>query len=188
VSPVGQPLVIIKHREPTEALTLVENILRCFRSHYIYLLYEDHDRVTANTQAVTHAAFLSMGTAWAASQSYPWEKWLYVGGLETAKVNLTLRIYSNQWHLYAGLAILNPSAHLQINQYTKSTTELFKLILAGGNGTEGDKKAFGARVEWGGKVIFGLGGEKKKRRPILLSEDVLDRLSSTISVATVGRE
>ncbi|KAM6499938.1 hypothetical protein JOM56_005446 [Amanita muscaria] len=71
-----------------------------------------------------------------------------------------------------------------VKRYAKSATELFKLILAGGNGTEGDKKAFGARVEWGGKVIFGLGGEKKKRRPILLSEDVLDRLSSTISVAT----
>ncbi|KAM6491870.1 hypothetical protein JOM56_012729, partial [Amanita muscaria] len=181
LNPCSQSQVIIKHREPTEALTLVENILRCFRSRYIYLLYEDHDCVTANTQAVTHAAFLSMGTAWAASQSYPWEKGLYVGGLETAKVNLrvTLRIYSNQWHLYAGLAILNPSARLQINRYVyaKSATELFKLILAGGNGTEGDKKAFGARVEWGGKVIFGLGGEKKKRRPILLSEDVLDRLS-----------
>ncbi|KAM6496562.1 prephenate dehydrogenase [Amanita muscaria] len=177
VSPVGQPLVIIKHRGPTEALTLVENILRCFRSRYVYLSYEDHDRVTANTQAVTHAAFLSMGTAWAASQSYPWEQGLYVGGLETAKVNLTLRIYSNQWHVYAGLAILNPSARVQIDQYAKSATELFKLMLAGGNGTEEDKKAFGARVEWGGKVIFGLGGEKKKRRPILLSEDVLDRFS-----------
>ncbi|KIL54306.1 hypothetical protein M378DRAFT_1058949 [Amanita muscaria Koide BX008] len=128
-----------------------------------------------------------MGTAWAVSQSYPWEQGLYVGGLETAKVNLTLRIYSNQWHMYAGLAILNPNrpvrvrclslqslSRTHVKRYAKSATELFKLMLAGGNGTEEDKKAFGARVEWGGKVIFGLGGEKKKRRPILLSEDVLD--------------
>ncbi|KAM6489041.1 hypothetical protein JOM56_015453 [Amanita muscaria] len=140
---------------------------------------------------------LCMGTAWAVSQSYPWEQGLYVGGLETAKVNLTLRIYSNQWHMYAGLAILNPNrpvrvrclslqslSRTHVKRYAKSATELFKLMLAGGNGTEEDKKAFGARVEWGGKVIFGLGGEKKKRRPISLSEDVLDRLSSTISVAT----
>ena len=76
VNPVGQPLVsarenlpklklhiipnqvLIKHRAPPEALALVENILSCFRSRYVYLSYEEHDLVTANTQAVTHAAFL----------------------------------------------------------------------------------------------------------------------------------
>jgi len=71
VSPLGQPLVLIKHRAPDSSLRLVENILRCFGSRYVYLSYEDHDIVTANTQAVTHAAFLSMGTAWANSLSYP---------------------------------------------------------------------------------------------------------------------
>jgi prephenate dehydrogenase len=50
--------VLIKHRGPPEALTLVENILRCFGSRYVYLSYAEHDLVTANTQAVTHAAFL----------------------------------------------------------------------------------------------------------------------------------
>jgi len=34
---------------------------------------------------------------------------LNVGGIETAKVNFTLRIYANAWHVYAGLAILNPN-------------------------------------------------------------------------------
>jgi prephenate dehydrogenase (NADP+) len=172
-------LALIRHRGPPEALTLVENILRCFGSRYVYLSYEEHDRVTANTQAVTHAAFLSMGTAWAATQSYPWEQGLYVGGLETAKVNLTLRIYSNQWHVYAGLAILNPSARVQIDQYAKSATELFKLMLAGGNGTEDDRRAFRTRVEWGREVVF-FGADsrrRRRRRPILLSEDVLDRFS-----------
>src|ERR1700761_243872 len=73
----------------------------------------------------------SMGTAWAARQPYPWEHGAYVGGIETAKVNLTLRIYSNQWHVYAGLAILNPSARAQIDQFARSATELFTLMLAG---------------------------------------------------------
>lgn len=189
VSPVGQPLILIRHRGPPEALTLVKNILLCFGSRYVYLSYQEHDLVTANTQAVTHAAFLSMGTAWCASQSYPWEQGLYVGGLETAKVNLTLRIYSNQWHVYAGLAILNPSARIQIDQFANSATELFKLMLAGGTGTEEDRRAFRARVEWGREVVFGdaaasqnddnitTGKKKKKRRPILLSEDVLDKFS-----------
>ena len=37
---------------------MVEDIFRSFKSRYVYLSYEEHDSVTANTQAVTHAAFL----------------------------------------------------------------------------------------------------------------------------------
>ncbi|KAJ7438467.1 hypothetical protein FB451DRAFT_1152009 [Mycena latifolia] len=176
VSPVGQPLVLIRHRAPPEALRLVENILRSFGSRYVYLSYEEHDLVTANTQAVTHAAFLSMGTAWASVQSYPWEQGLYVGGIETAKVNITLRIYSNAWHVYAGLAILNPSAKIQIDQFAESATELFKLMLQGG--AEGGEQRFRERVEWARGIVFGEDETtRKKRTPILLSEDILDRFS-----------
>ena len=38
---------------------MVEDVFRSFKSRYVYLSYEEHDLVTANTQAVTHAAFLS---------------------------------------------------------------------------------------------------------------------------------
>ena len=50
--------VIIKYRATDDALKLVEHILKPLGSRYVYLSYEDHDVVTANTQAVTHAAFL----------------------------------------------------------------------------------------------------------------------------------
>ncbi|KAJ7142070.1 hypothetical protein C8R43DRAFT_1016224 [Mycena crocata] len=172
VSPIGQPLVLIKHRASSAALSLVENILRSFRSRFVYLSYEEHDLVTANTQGVIHAAFLSMGTAWASRKVYPWEQGKYVGGIETAKVNLTLRIYSNAWHVYAGLAILNPSARLQIDQFANSVTELFKLML------EGDSAHFRERVMWARDIVFGDSTTAaEKRPPILLSEDVLDRFS-----------
>ncbi|KAF8167568.1 prephenate dehydrogenase [Crassisporium funariophilum] len=174
VSPLGQPLILIQHRGSKAALGLVEAILRPLKSRFVYLSYEDHDRVTANTQAVTHAAFLSMGTAWFSAQSYPWEQGLYVGGIETAKVNLTLRIYSNAWHVYAGLAILNPSARIQIDRYAASCTELFKMMLEGGSGGDEEKRKFRKRIEWSQSVVF---GKEKKRRPILLSEDYLDRFS-----------
>jgi len=124
-----------------------------------------------------------MGTAWCSSLAYPWTQGLYIGGIETAKVNITLRIYSNAWHVYAGLAILNPSAKTQIDQYAKSATELFKLILAGGSGKKEAEKELRRRVEWGKEVVFGdddgEGGseKKKKRRPILLSQELLDRFS-----------
>jgi prephenate dehydrogenase len=50
--------VIIRHRGSNEAQLLVEAVLRPLGSRFVYLSYEEHDLVTANTQAVTHAAFL----------------------------------------------------------------------------------------------------------------------------------
>lgn len=128
----GQPLVLIKHRcHREESFKFVEAVMSCLRSKFVYLDYKEHDKITADTQAVTHAAFLSMGSAWAKLKVYPWtmglEKWH--GGLENVKVNISLRIYSNKWHVYAGLAITNPSAHQQILQYANSATELFSLLI-----------------------------------------------------------
>ena len=59
-------------------------------------------------------------------------------GIETVKVNIVHRIYSNKWHVYAGLAILNPSARVQIDQYARSTTEIFKMMLAADDVTLAD--------------------------------------------------
>lgn len=73
----------------------------------------------------------SMGTVWAAQHSYPWEQGQYVGSIKTVKVNIMLHIYSNKWHVYAGLAILNPLTKIQIDTYTFSTTNFFKLMLTG---------------------------------------------------------
>ncbi|KAG6374619.1 hypothetical protein JVT61DRAFT_3981 [Boletus reticuloceps] len=172
VSPVGQPLVIIKHRAPDESVRIVENIFKCFKSRYVYLTYEDHDLVTANVQAVTHAAFLTMGTAWAAQRAYPWEQGQYVGGIETVKVNIMLRIYANKWHVYAGLAILNPSAKIQIDTYASSATELFKLMLAG------DHDGLRQRIYAARESVFGVKDtEQGSSTPIFLTEDVLDQFT-----------
>ncbi|PVF98165.1 putative TYR1-prephenate dehydrogenase [Serendipita vermifera] len=170
VPPLGQPLVLIAHRGPEWALTLVENILRPLMSRYVYMTYEEHDSVTANTQAVTHAAFLSMGTAWKSSGSYPWEEpeGRYVGGIETVKVNITHRIYANKWHVYAGLAILNPSARVQIEQYAKSATELYKLML------ESKEHELRRRMYRASEIVF---RDAPRTRPILLTERLLDRFS-----------
>ncbi|KAG7530479.1 hypothetical protein FFLO_05020 [Filobasidium floriforme] len=129
VTTEGQPLVIIKYRATDAQVETVVEIFKSFKSNYVHLSYEEHDLVTANTQAVTHAAFLSMGTAWKETSDYPWETTRYVGGIEIVKINITLRIYSNKWHVYAGLAILNPSAREQIGTYADSSTQIFKLMI-----------------------------------------------------------
>ncbi|KAK8845302.1 hypothetical protein IAR55_006015 [Kwoniella newhampshirensis] len=176
VTTEGQPLIIIHYRGPEENVRMVEDVFRSFKSRYVYLSYEEHDMVTANTQAVTHAAFLTMGTAWRNSASYPWETTRYVSGIEVIKVNITLRIYAAKWHVYAGLALLNPSAQTQIQQYSRSVTELFKLMV------ENSELELSERVWNAREKVFGWkrdedGGKEEGRAPILLKEDFLDQFS-----------
>lgn len=169
VNPKGQPLVIINHRGSEEAVNLVERILSCLESKYVHLSAATHDRITADTQAVTHAAFLSMGTAWQANNQFPWEMGRYTGGIENVKINLMLRIYSNKWHVYAGLAILNPSAKAQLRQYAQSVTELFKLML------EGQQDELRARIYAAKAAVFGK--EERQGQELLLDAQILDHFS-----------
>ncbi|KAI1114610.1 prephenate dehydrogenase [Nemania sp. NC0429] len=166
-----QPLVLIKHRASDESFAKVETVLRCLQSQHVYLTAHDHDRITADTQAVTHAAFLSMGKAWHSSRQFPWEGARYVGGIENVKINLTMRIYSQKWHVYAGLAILNPEARKQINQYAKSVTELYKLML-GGHRAELRERVLQAKEK-----VFGSGEKLKWADKPLLRDAVLDQFS-----------
>ncbi|KAI1005206.1 putative prephenate dehydrogenase [NADP(+)] [Podosphaera aphanis] len=168
IDPKGQPLVLIKHRASQENFDQVERVLSCLKSTHVYLSAAEHDRITADTQAVTHAAFLSMGKAWHANEQFPWETARYVGGIENVKINLTLRIYSQKWHVYAGLAILNPYAKEQIRQYAQSVTSLFKLMLGG------HRKELEERIKSAGSFVFG--GQKWEGEP-LIDDDVLNRFS-----------
>jgi prephenate dehydrogenase (NADP+) len=108
-----------------------------------------------------------MGTAWRANNQFPWETSRYVGGIENVKINVTLRIYSNKWHVYAGLAILNPAAKKQIRAYADSVTELFKLML------EGDGAGLAKRVRTAGAEVF----RERQGENLLLRDEVLDRFS-----------
>jgi prephenate dehydrogenase (NADP+) len=162
-------LVLIKHRATDEEFAFVENVMSCLRSTHVYLTAEQHDRITADTQAVTHAAFLSMGAAWSANNQFPWETSRYIGGIENVKQNITLRIYSNKWHVYAGLAIMNPDAKKQIKQYAESVTELFKLMLAG------NREELRARVHAGRVAVFG--EECTQEKKLLLRDELLDQFS-----------
>ncbi|KAI9740710.1 MAG: prephenate dehydrogenase (NADP(+)) [Claussenomyces sp. TS43310] len=168
VDPKGQPLVLIQHRASNESFRKVEQVLSCLGSKHVYLSAAKHDRITADTQAVTHAAFLSMGKAWHANEQFPWEIARYVGGIENVKINLTLRIYSQKWHVYAGLAILNPYAKEQIRQYANSVTDLFKLMLGG------HREELERRIKKAGEAVF---GTQTWDHDQLLKDEVLDRFS-----------
>ncbi|KAI8642364.1 hypothetical protein BD408DRAFT_344456 [Parasitella parasitica] len=169
VDPKGQPLIVIKHRATDEKLDLVLKILSCFNSNIAHLSAKEHDRITADTQAVTHAAFLTMGSAWRANAQFPWLLPHFTGGIENVKVNVALRIYSNKWHVYAGLAIMNPIANQQITQYALSVADLFKLMI------QEKEDEFRARVKEAGQFVFG--GLQKDHVPILLDDKILDEFS-----------
>lgn len=189
VNPKGQPLVIINHRASQKSVDLVEKILSCFESTFVPLSAEKHDRITADTQAVTHLAFLSMGTAWCANDQFPWEVPRYIGGIENVKINLMMRIYSNKWHVYAGLAILNPAAKAQIRQYAESVTDLYKMMLSG------QTEQFSERIYAARDAVFGAdaGAKKQKKQSssggnddeeeteeeeeLLLEDELLDKFS-----------
>lgn len=168
VDPTGQPLVVIKHRASQNSVDLCIRVLSCLKSKFVFLTGEKHDRITADTQAVTHAAFLSMGTAWAANNQFPWEINRYVGGIENVKINITLRIYANKWHVYAGLAILNPAAKQQIRQYAQSVTELYKLMLGG------HREELSQRIKAAGAAVF---SKDAVDQNLLLGDEVLDKFS-----------
>ncbi|KAB8338876.1 hypothetical protein FH972_021820 [Carpinus fangiana] len=158
VDPKGQPL-----RDTRHSFEKVEKVMSCFGSTHVYLSAQEHDIITADTQAVTHAAFLRYP-----NNQFPWEIGRYLGGIENVKINLTLRIYSNKWHVYAGLAILNPSAKEQITQYAKSVTELYKLMLAG------QRKELTERIYAARAAVF---HDDDDSHDALLKDEVLDRFS-----------
>jgi prephenate dehydrogenase (NADP+) len=168
VDTIGQPLVLIQHRASNESFNFIESLMSCLNSKHVYLTYEEHDKITADTQAVTHAAFLSMGVAWHNSHQYPWETPKWTGGIENAKINISMRIFSNKWHVYAGLAITNPSAHKQITQYAKSCEELFTLMIQ-----KKDNELFD-RIMAAKKRVFGHLG---KDHQLLLNDDLLQQYS-----------
>jgi prephenate dehydrogenase (NADP+) len=91
------------------------------------------------------------------------------GGIENVKINIAMRIYSNKWHVYAGLAIMNPIAKVQIAQYAKSVADLFKLLL------QEREEEFRTRIKKAGEFVFG--GLQQDHVPILLDDSILDKYS-----------
>lgn len=126
----GQKLIVAPHRISKESYKKAISILETLESEIIELKdYHQHDQIMADTQAVTHMGFESMGTAWKNAGTYPWESGAYVSGIDNVKILTTLRIFSYKAHIYAGLAILNPYASKQIEAYAQSESALFKMMI-----------------------------------------------------------
>ncbi|HEY0055238.1 MAG TPA: prephenate dehydrogenase [Pedobacter sp.] len=159
----GQKLIIVPHRVSSDAYQAGVEIYKALDSEIIEIeTHTQHDKIMADTQAVTHMGFESMGTAWKNSGFYPWDHGAYSTGIDNVKILTTLRIFSYKAHVYAGLAILNPFAKEQIRQYAKSESELFKMMICE------HEEDFRARIKAANEFVF-----HGEREFITLDTDVM---------------
>jgi prephenate dehydrogenase (NADP+) len=165
--PKGQTLILINHRADAAARQRMLDLFTAIGSDIVELAdYHEHDKIVADTQAVTHVGFESMGTAWKEAGFFPWENASYIGGIDNVKILTTLRIFSYKAHVYAGLAILNPYAKQQVRQYAVSESELFKLMI------QEEEKAFRERIYRARDFVF-----HESRKPIMLNDKVMKEFS-----------
>lgn len=165
--PKGQTLILIPHRADDAAKQRMLDLFTAIGSKIVELAdYHEHDRIVADTQAVTHVGFESMGTAWMSAGFFPWENASYIGGIDNVKILTTLRIFSYKAHVYAGLAIMNPYAKQQVRQYAVSESELFKLMI------QEEEHTFRERLYRARDFVF-----HESRKPIMLSDKVMKEFS-----------
>ncbi len=165
--PKGQKLILIQHRGDKKAYQRMLDLFTAVGTDIVEISnYHDHDKIVADTQAVTHVGFESMGTAWKAAGFFPWENASYIGGIDNVKILTTLRIFSYKAHVYAGLAILNPYARQQVKRYAISESELFKLMI------KEEEADFRARLYRARDFVF-----HESRKPIMLNDSVMKEFS-----------
>lgn len=165
--PKGQKLILIPHRSTPGAYQRMYDLFTAVGNDIVEIAdYHEHDKIVADTQAVTHVGFESMGTAWKSAGFFPWDNGSYIGGIDNVKILTTLRIFSYKAHVYAGLAILNPYARQQIKRYAVSESELFKLMI------REEAAGFRERLYKARDFVF-----HESRKPIMLNDRVMKEFS-----------
>jgi prephenate dehydrogenase (NADP+) len=166
-APKGQKLILIRHRADDDAYRRMLDLFTALETDIVEIAdYREHDKIVADTQAVTHVGFESMGTAWKEAGFFPWENASYIGGIDNVKILTTLRIFSYKAHVYAGLAIMNPYARQQVKRYSVSESELFKLMI------KEEEADFRARLYRARDFVF-----HESRKPIMLNDNVMREFS-----------
>jgi len=166
-APKGQKLILIKHRADEHAYRRLHDLFTAIETDIVEIEnYHEHDKIVADTQAVTHVGFESMGTAWKEAGFFPWENASYVGGIDNVKILTTLRIFSYKAHVYGGLAIMNPYARQQVKRYAVSESELFKLMI------KEEEETFRQRLYRARDFVF-----HESRKPIMLNDNIMKEFS-----------
>lgn len=167
VNPIGQTIIIINHRASLTAFQEAYQVLEKIGSILHELEnYQEHDKMMADIQAVTHIGFESIGTAFMHRKVYPWEDTLHPNGLDNAKLLMTLRIYSYKFHVYSGLALMNPYAKSDVRKYAHAESELFEMMI------EENEKKFRKRIYAARDHVF-----NDKSELLMLDDKIMSEFS-----------
>lgn len=132
IPPRGQSLMLVRHRASDPQYARARTLFAALGSRIIETKSaEEHDRITADIQAVTHLCFESMGTAWMRRGIHPWNHPSYLSLLDEVKTLMTLRIFAGKSHVYGELALLNPFAVEYVSQYRRSASEILAMVKSG---------------------------------------------------------
>jgi prephenate dehydrogenase (NADP+) len=130
VDVVGQTLMLIKVRASEAVFEETRAIFKLIGSTiYEVDSFELHDKMMADIQAITHVGFESIGTTWMRQGVFPWENAACKSGLDHVKILMTLRIYSYKFHVYSGLALMNPHAREDVKLYANAESDLFGMMI-----------------------------------------------------------
>lgn len=164
VNPEGQTLILFNHNASTEIFESIKKVFETLKVKTEVLAnHQEHDKLMADIQVVTHIGFESLGTAFMHRRSFPWETSSKINGIDNIKILLALRIYAYKSHVYAGMAFFNPFAKKEVRKFASTENELFGLMI-----TEGKRKLENKIYRARDKVF----GQTSTKR--LLNESILD--------------
>jgi prephenate dehydrogenase (NADP+) len=167
VDPAGQTVVMFRHRISEKNFSKIQNLYTALGSKIEILDdHEQHDKLMADVQVVTHIGFESLGTAFMHRRTFPWENSNKISGIDNIKILLTLRIYSYKAHVYAGMAFENPFAAKDVRKFASNQNELFTLMISE------NKKKFESKVKNAREKVFLLNQDK-----VLLNDNLLEEFT-----------
>ena len=147
--PEGQNMIIINHRSTDLAYEQALEVFKAIGSNIIELpSIKVHDKMTTDTQAVTHLALEGLGASWQGMNKLPWETQSPAHMIDNISTSAALTLFSGKSHVYAGIAMLNPYAMQQIRQYQRSASELLDLM------TMGRESRLRKRISEAGEFVF----------------------------------
>jgi prephenate dehydrogenase len=131
----GQTIVACKARSGP----LTEEVIALFEQQSALLVEstaQEHDRMMARVQALTHFSKLALGAAWRKS-GLPLQKSLeFVSPIYLLELSVVGRLFAQDPELYAEIEMANPYAQEELLRFKESVDELYALV------NSGDRSAF----------------------------------------------
>jgi prephenate dehydrogenase (NADP+) len=124
----GHTVAIVGVRGKRDAVRKVDELFRELGTKTINVSANRHDRVMADTQALTHFTLLTMALAWKMRGFHPQDNPNYASSVDALKADMALRILAQNPEVYAGIALLNPHVLPQIRAYVRALHDITEAI------------------------------------------------------------